>query len=151
MRYLKNRSLLKCLVLFQLFYLKLFYPEWRNFGQNKMRFLDTGEKFIFPISRLCLFSISPMPGSNGVIVAQKCTKLRKRCIYTCLYSYNWHFETPTNQGSMLLIFLRSWFTTGPNNLNCLSLVSLSDLVYSLQVRLGAPLLGGLLAYSQLLD
>ncbi len=69
MRHLKNRLLEKCLVLYLFINLKLFHPEQRNFDQNDTRFLDTGEKNIFQIlrfrnSRLCLFSISPMPGSN---------------------------------------------------------------------------------------
>jgi hypothetical protein len=51
-------------------YSQTFHPEWRNFDQNDMRFLNTGEKFIFSILRfrdlrLCLFSISPMPATDS--------------------------------------------------------------------------------------
>ncbi len=56
MRHLKNRSLGKCLKLYQFANVKLFHPEWRNFYQTDTRFLDTGEKFIFLISR---FEIVP--------------------------------------------------------------------------------------------
>ncbi len=51
MRHLGKRSLEKCLVSYWFVNLKLFHLEQINFGQNNMRFLDTGEKFIFLILR----------------------------------------------------------------------------------------------------
>ncbi len=36
----KNRSLEKCLILYQFINIKLFYPEGRNFDQTDMRFLE---------------------------------------------------------------------------------------------------------------
>ncbi len=42
MRHLENRSLEKCLILYQLVNLKLFHPEWRNFDITDTRFFDTG-------------------------------------------------------------------------------------------------------------
>jgi hypothetical protein len=42
MRHLKNRSLEKCIILYQFVNLKLFHPEQRNFDRTSMRFLDTG-------------------------------------------------------------------------------------------------------------
>jgi hypothetical protein len=61
MRHLKNRSLEKCLLSYQFINLKLFHPERRNFDQNDLRFLDTGEKILFSRFEIIVFSISPMP------------------------------------------------------------------------------------------
>ncbi len=49
MRNLENRLLEKCLISYQIINLKLFHPEQGNFDQNYMRFLDTGEIFLFSI------------------------------------------------------------------------------------------------------
>ncbi len=67
-RHLKNRLLEKCIVSYQFINLKLFHPEWINFKQNNMRFLNTGEFFFqyqdFKIWDHAFFSISPMPALN---------------------------------------------------------------------------------------
>ncbi len=47
MRRLNNKSLEKCLVSYWFINLELFHPEQRNFDQNVMRFLNTGEKICF--------------------------------------------------------------------------------------------------------
>ncbi len=76
-RHLKNRLLEKCLVSYWFINLELFHPEWRNFEQNDMRFLNTGEDFfILRFWDNAFFSISPMPGSMSKF---KC------CTLSCLY------------------------------------------------------------------
>jgi len=42
MRHLKNRSLEKCLISYQLVNLDLFHPECRIFDRTNMKFLNTG-------------------------------------------------------------------------------------------------------------
>ncbi len=65
MRHLENRSLEKCLILYQLVNLKLFHPEQRNVDQNYMRFLDTREKLILRF-KIVPISISRMPGKHHI-------------------------------------------------------------------------------------
>jgi len=64
MRHFKNRSLKKCLVLYQFVNLKLFHPEWRNFDWTTMKFLKRFLILRFRDSRLPTFSMLPMPGGK---------------------------------------------------------------------------------------
>ncbi len=99
MRHLGNRLLEKCLISYRFINLELFHPELRNFDQNNMRLIDTGENFIFQIlrfwdSRLCFFQ-------SHLRLIQITFKSR---IFT--FSLGWGFQSRLNSASMSVRILK---------------------------------------------